>query len=505
MKNSTVYLSFRLLSTAAWVFAALSSAAANAIPPIHQIQSQVQASGASWVARENWLTHLPHDQLVRMMGARNVHPDPVSFHLSSGTGSEKDGEVVDWRNQNGVDYVGAPLNQGNCGSCVAFATTGAFETQRNIAAGTPILNQRLSAEALFACGGGGCDSGWDTDEASAFLIRSGEPDVACAPYTMGATGVDVSCSTACGDIDARSHKIASYSTPSTMAEIKAALRKGPLVTTLNVYEDFVTYSSGVYKHVTGDSVGGHAISIIGFDDKKSAWIIRNSWGPDWGMGGFGYVSYDDESGVGQNNQSFVVSGEGDYLMSDLQDRAFVSGSVPVNVSWLTAQNHAGVRMEVLNSTSATMQDLACESSPCSKTLSTDSLADGKYVMRATANGKSLYRYFYVSNHAGTPTLQVTPIGFSSGAKVSDRIEFKIVAKTGTAVPHRRVGLMIQGVSPSTYAKERWSENVAEDMTVGWRTQLAPNGKYQVWVRTESWVAGHAVTQDSAKIPLTVKN
>ena len=80
--------------------------------------------------------------------------------------------------------------------------------------------------------------------------------------------------------------------------VKEALQKGPLVTTLSVYADFMSYGGGVYKHVTGDELGGHAISIVGYDDTKQAFIVRNSWGQEWGENGFGYVAYDDTSGVG---------------------------------------------------------------------------------------------------------------------------------------------------------------------------------------------------------------
>ena len=44
--------------------------------------------------------------------------------------------------------------------------------------------------------------------------------------------------------------------------------------------------------------GGHAVSIVGYDDSKNAWLIRNSWNTAWGEAGFGWVDYDDVSGVG---------------------------------------------------------------------------------------------------------------------------------------------------------------------------------------------------------------
>lgn len=45
---------------------------------------------------------------------------------------------------------------------------------------------------------------------------------------------------------------------------KALLEKGSLTVAMTVYEDFELYSGGVYQHVTGKPLGGHAIKLIGW-------------------------------------------------------------------------------------------------------------------------------------------------------------------------------------------------------------------------------------------------
>lgn len=42
--------------------------------------------------------------------------------------------------------------------------------------------------------------------------------------------------------------------------------------------------SGVYKHVSGSALGGHAIRILGWgvEDNTPYWLVANSWNPDWG-------------------------------------------------------------------------------------------------------------------------------------------------------------------------------------------------------------------------------
>ncbi|CAH8824193.1 unnamed protein product [Trichobilharzia szidati] len=57
---------------------------------------------------------------------------------------------------------------------------------------------------------------------------------------------------------------------------------------LFVYDDFFNYKSGVYKHITGSYVGGHAIRILGWGVYKDIpyWLCANSWNDDWGDKGY---------------------------------------------------------------------------------------------------------------------------------------------------------------------------------------------------------------------------
>lgn len=75
---------------------------------------------------------------------------------------------------------------------------------------------------------------------------------------------------------------------------------GPVETAFTVYEDFLTYKSGVYRHRTGGELGGHAVKIVGWgvENGLKYWKIANSWNPNWGdQGYFKILRGTDECGI----------------------------------------------------------------------------------------------------------------------------------------------------------------------------------------------------------------
>jgi hypothetical protein len=80
--------------------------------------------------------------------------------------------------------------------------------------------------------------------------------------------------------------------------IKTAIYKnGPEVVSFLAFRDLVDFRGDVYRH-DDDCVGPkpdgaewHAVVIVGWDDLKGAWLIKNSWGRLWGDKGFGWIAY----------------------------------------------------------------------------------------------------------------------------------------------------------------------------------------------------------------------
>jgi len=78
------------------------------------------------------------------------------------------------------------------------------------------------------------------------------------------------------------------------------MTNGPVEAAFTVYADFLTYKSGVYKHVTGSVLGGHAVKILGWGVESGTpyWLVANSWNEDWGAKGlFKILRGSDECGI----------------------------------------------------------------------------------------------------------------------------------------------------------------------------------------------------------------
>lgn len=60
-----------------------------------------------------------------------------------------------------------------------------------------------------------------------------------------------------------------------------------------VYQDFFSYRSGVYRHLSGGLAGGHAVKVIGWGVDSASnlpyWIVANSWGTTWGNNGLFWI------------------------------------------------------------------------------------------------------------------------------------------------------------------------------------------------------------------------
>jgi len=183
-------------------------------------------------------------------------------------------------------------DQGDCGSCTAFGTIGAWEALIRIQAKDTTLDVDLSESDLFSCSGGKCDEG-NTVENVLNRALYGVCLESCLPYRP----VDRPCGEGrCGEWWKSGKKLKQW-LPIDAPEVMKSLLdgRGPLAGTMAVHQSFFNYVEGVYHSlgVMDPIVGYHMIAIVGYDDSIGAWLIRNSWGTEWGMDGYCWVRYGD--------------------------------------------------------------------------------------------------------------------------------------------------------------------------------------------------------------------
>ncbi|MBF0502216.1 MAG: fibronectin type III domain-containing protein [Candidatus Riflebacteria bacterium] len=270
------------------------------------------ASGATWIATDTYVTlNLSQEQAKILCGLLD-EPFPASVSVFTNAAVRQiatSGRIPDirkglssapsplsqiviprqfsWADSNGRNWITPIRNQGPYGTCVAFAAVGAVEAVNRIVADNASLSIDLSEWDLWYNGTQGKNpavGGWALSLAAEFLTRQGIVTEDLAPYSM----IPVFANPPGNSIR---YGLKSFRYLQNRDAIKQALLTGPVVGGMDVYTDFFYYKGGIYQHVTGSFVGGHAILLIGYDDDRNCWIAKNSWSPYWGEDGLFHIMY----------------------------------------------------------------------------------------------------------------------------------------------------------------------------------------------------------------------
>jgi C1A family cysteine protease len=302
--NGRVNLGFVFVAFAlALVFPAALSFAQDQDEELEQIKGAIAEKGARWHADATSVSKLSLDEKRMRVG---VHEGSAS--LGNVSSSDPTPMVTtappthDWRNAGGINYVSPVKNQGSCGSCWAFAVTAALESQVMISTGGAGLN--LSEQILVSCSGAGSCSGGYPSSASTFITNVGLPVDSCFPYTA----TNNTCSSACANWQSNTDMVNGWhSVSSSVDAIKGAVYTyGPVLATMQVYNDFYSYRSGVYSYTTGSYLGAHAVLVVGYDDVNQCFIVKNSWGTGWGEAGFFQIAYAEVTGTSKFGYSVIA-------------------------------------------------------------------------------------------------------------------------------------------------------------------------------------------------------
>ena len=197
--------------------------------------------------------------------------------------------------------------QAQCGSCWAFTSAAVVESnyliRRNVTLDISeqhILDCAEAQQAVYRGGqvyyvknkAGSCQGGWYGPVFEYFRTNSAALETQI-PY-KNAEGV-------CRASNTDKYKIVAwgYVKPDagipTVRSMKEALCKyGPIAACVKVTPAFQAYRSGIFDEfaaVSGERDINHAITIVGWDDSKESYLVKNSWGTQWGDKGYVWIKY----------------------------------------------------------------------------------------------------------------------------------------------------------------------------------------------------------------------
>nr|XP_022913411.1 cathepsin B [Onthophagus taurus] len=270
----------------------------------------------TWTAGKNFDEKIPLSYFTKLMGAL---PETVKLpYQESLLGVEDIPENFDSReNWPNCPTIREIRDQGSCGSCWAFGAVEAMSDRVCIHSNATV-HFRFSADDLVSCCytcGMGCNGGFP-GAAWHYWVRKGlvsggnyGSNQGCRPYEIApcehhvngtrppcsAEGKTPKCTKQCQESypitykNDLHHGKTAYSIRSKESDIqKEIMTNGPVEGAFTVYADLLNYKSGVYQHVEGSALGGHAIRILGWgvENGNKYWLIANSWNSDWGDNGY---------------------------------------------------------------------------------------------------------------------------------------------------------------------------------------------------------------------------
>ena len=275
---------------------------------IAAFQSRIVRARLAWTAGETSMMRLNTSARAQRRMSDPL-PLPVLGRQAPFQGRDFPGmelpPSIDWRRRGG-NFVSPVRNQGDCGAGWAYAATAVLESAFLLGMNAGRLEDfDLSERQLIECMpeygfAVSCEGGWASD-ALWFAENVGLLEDCCLPEAMQLD--DVCGGGLCPDTESRRYRFIESGPVCYQADILAIRRAllifGPLLSSMHTYPSMDAYRDGIYRSLPGEKTdGAQSVLIIGYDAVRRAWLIKNSWGQDWGEEGFAWISWDAKAGLG---------------------------------------------------------------------------------------------------------------------------------------------------------------------------------------------------------------
>jgi Cysteine protease len=263
---------------------------------------EVNAKQTMWKAAHNPITRMPKSEARRLLGVDLKNLRSYNWRKQEFTAAEIAAAPASFDSRTqwpSCSTMNDIRNQKHCGSCWAFGAVESMSDRECVHKNEIV---RLSAEDMNSCSMslithcGSCNGGQPAC-AWSYWVKTGVVSEDCYPYSAGndpSSMVTPECKKKCTgntalswDSDKRKGE-KSYTIIGEENMKTEVSTNGPFEVAFEVYEDFMSYSSGIYHHTSGGFEGGHAVKLMGYGEEGGVkyWLCANSWDTTWGEKGY---------------------------------------------------------------------------------------------------------------------------------------------------------------------------------------------------------------------------